>query len=106
VTDIGPSVLIAASCLVLHWVAITSIAEDFGVLPDVFLARLWRIGNPPRDGHSRIANAVVGGLFGVIVAGLMVVFLFGGGYMTLIGMTELVLAGGWLLYLVRSVPQL
>jgi hypothetical protein len=105
VTDIGPSLLIAASCLVLHWVVITSIAEDFGVLPDVFPARLWRLGNPRQDGHSRMANAVIGGLFGVIVTGLMVVFLFGGGYMTLIGVSELALAGGWLVYLVRSVSR-
>jgi hypothetical protein len=41
----------------------------------------------------------------VIVTGLMVLFLLGGGYMTLIGVTELVLAGGWVLYLVRSGPR-
>jgi hypothetical protein len=105
VTDIGPSLLIAASCLGLHWVAITSIVEDFGVLPDVTLTRLWRLGNPRRSDHSRIANAVVAGFFGVVVTGLMAVFLFAGGHMTLIGATELVLAGSWLLYLVRSVPR-
>jgi hypothetical protein len=105
VTDIGPSLLIAASCLVLHWVAITSLVEAFGVLPDVSLARLWQLSNPRPNGSSRIVTAVVAGFFGVLVTGLMALFLFAGSYMTLIGATELVLAGGWLLYLVRSGPR-
>jgi hypothetical protein len=104
VTDVAPSLLIAASCVVLHWVAITSLVEDFGRPPEIALVRLWRLSNPRAHGYSRTGNAVVAGFFGALVTGLMVVFLFAGGHMTLIGATELVLAGGWLLYLVKPVP--
>jgi len=101
-TDIGPMLVIALSCLVVHWATITSLVDDLGQLPEGHpLIRLWRAGNRRPERDTRWANVLIAGAFGIVATPLMIVALFGGSYMTLIVAVVLSAAGMWLTYLPR-----
>ena len=102
VTELGPSLLIAASCLLAHWVMTTSIADDWIGLPDTWVAQFWRTKRAP--GYQRWVNTGIGAFFAAMATFVMIVFLFGGQHMTVIGAAELVLAGSYVWYLTKNRP--
>ena len=96
-----------ASAFVLHFFITADIVALFRVLPVQWLETMWVQGRTPS--RSRLlewAGVAFGSVFILVATALMAILLTGGGYMTAVAVAELVLAGAWLIYLLRrSTPR-